>query len=77
MCLTNIQNFNRNYFKKDGFTEIPAAEQEPLKNLVERILLLKKENPQTDTSALEVEIDRMVYKLYDLTEEEIAVVEGK
>ena len=26
---------------------------------------------------LEAEIDRLVYELYDLTEEEIAVVEGK
>jgi hypothetical protein len=30
-----------------------------------------------DTSALEREIDEMVYKLYGLTEEEIAIVEGK
>jgi len=30
-----------------------------------------------DTSALEGEIDRMVYELYGLTEEEIAIVEGK
>jgi len=30
-----------------------------------------------DTSALERQIDKMVYKLYGLTEEEIAIVEGK
>ena len=30
-----------------------------------------------DTSANEGEIDRLVYRLYGLTEEEIAVVEGK
>jgi hypothetical protein len=30
-----------------------------------------------DTSALEREIDEMVYKLYGLTEDEIAIVEGK
>jgi hypothetical protein len=30
-----------------------------------------------DTSALEREIDEMVYKLYDLTPEEIAIVEEK
>jgi hypothetical protein len=29
-----------------------------------------------DTTALEQEIDQLVYKLYDLTAEEIAVVEG-
>ena len=30
-----------------------------------------------DTSQSEREIDRLVYKLYELTEEEIAIVEGK
>jgi adenine-specific DNA-methyltransferase len=29
-----------------------------------------------NTSALEREIDQLVYKLYGLTEEEIAIVEG-
>lgn len=31
----------------------------------------------TDTTALEHKIDELVYKLYGLTEEEIAVMEGK
>ena len=30
-----------------------------------------------DTSALEWELDRIVYELYGLTEEEIAIVEGR
>lgn len=34
-------------------------------------------NPQADTSALEAEIDRLVYALYGLTPDEIAIVEGK
>jgi len=37
----------------------------------------KKEYPQADTSWLEKEIDRLVYELYGLTEEEVKVVEGK
>ena len=32
-------------------------------------------DPETDTTALEREIDRLVYQLYDLTPEEIAIVE--
>ena len=40
------------------------------------ILIAKKANPQADTAALEAEIDQMVYELYGLTEEEIAIVEG-
>ncbi len=33
--------------------------------------------PFSDTSALERQIDEMVYALYGLTPEEVAVVEGK
>ncbi len=47
-----------------------------IESKVTQILALKKENPQADTSVLEEEIDQMVYELYGLTEEEIAIVEG-
>ena len=42
---------------------------------VERILAAKRHDPKADTTALEREIDQLVYKLYDLTPEEIAIVE--
>ena len=44
-------------------------------DIVDKILTAKKANPQADTTALEAEIDRLVYELYDLTEEEIQIVE--
>ena len=44
--------------------------------LVDKILVAKKQNPQADTSEWENEIDRLVYRLYDLTEEEIKIVEN-
>jgi adenine-specific DNA-methyltransferase len=44
---------------------------------VDQILALKKQNPSTNTSALEKEIDQLVYALYALTPEEIAIVEGR
>jgi len=43
---------------------------------VNEILTLKQQNAQADTSALEHEIDLLVYDLYGLTEEEIKIVEG-
>ena len=46
-----------------------------INDLVEQILTAKKANPQADTSALEREIDLLVYELYGLTEEEIRIVE--
>jgi hypothetical protein len=51
--------------------------QEPIIELATQILSLKKQNPEADTSALETEIDELVYELYGLSEEEIKVVEGK
>jgi len=44
--------------------------------LVDKILAAKKENPQADTKNLENEIDQLVYKLYNLTPEEIKIIEG-
>ncbi len=54
-----------------------SAQQSEIETRVEKILALKKENPEADVSELEAEIDQLVYKLYDLTEEEVAIVEGK
>ncbi|MCG8859493.1 type IIG restriction enzyme/methyltransferase [Tenacibaculum finnmarkense] len=50
--------------------------EKSIKNIISKILSIKKENPESDTSVLEKEIDQMVYKLYDLTADEIAIVEG-
>ena len=44
---------------------------------VEKILEKKQKSPTADTTALEHQIDELVYKIYGLTEEEIAIVEGK
>lgn len=61
--------------------EIPISDvaydvQYTIVELVTKILEEKKQNPLADTSLLEREIDKKVYELYGLTEEEIRVVEG-
>ena len=68
--------------KIKNVNELPAIipenhEQKPVVRLVDRILQAKAADPDADTSALEAEIDRLVYALYGLTEEEIAAVEGR
>lgn len=45
-------------------------------NFVDKILQVKQSNFKTDTSQVETEIDKLVYQLYGLTEEEIAIVEN-
>lgn len=56
--------------------KISSADQQPFITVVDQILSAKKKNPNADTSALERQIDEMVYKLYGLTPEEIEIVEG-
>lgn len=69
-------------YNKTTLSEIPIpaatpAQQKPIIALVDKILAAKKANPQADTSKEEAEIDRLVYQLYGLSEDEIKIVEGK
>lgn len=45
-------------------------------NITYSIIESKKQNPLADTAELESQIDQLVYQLYELTEEEIKIVEG-
>lgn len=55
----------------------PSTKQQTLVvALVDKIIDAKKSNPSADTSALEREIDELVYELYQLSPEEIATIEG-
>ena len=56
---------------------VNAAGQSTFVRLVDRILEAKAANPTADTTTLEAEIDRRVYALYGLTDEEMAAVEGR
>ena len=56
---------------------IPTAQLEKsIVDLSKKILSAKEKNPKADISQLEKQLDEMVYKLYDLTEEEIKIIEG-
>ncbi|TAE98617.1 MAG: class I SAM-dependent DNA methyltransferase [Oscillatoriales cyanobacterium] len=48
-----------------------------IESIVDQILTAKKSDPKADTTELEKEIDRLVYQLYELTAEEIKIVEGE
>lgn len=52
------------------------AEHDAIVKLVEKITAAKKADPNADTAAWEREIDERVYRLYGLTKDEIAIVEG-
>jgi len=72
---------------KEPLSEIPIkkiseSEQKPFINLVDQILEITSardynpKNPPVKQKGLEKQIDELVYKLYDLTEEEIEIVEN-
>jgi hypothetical protein len=56
---------------------VSPDKQQPIISLVDKILSVKAKNPQADTAGLENDIDALVYELYDLTDEEIAIIEGR
>ena len=55
--------------------KISAAKQRPFVRLVDEILEAKATDPDADTSYLEWDIDRLVYDLYGLTDEEDTAIE--
>ena len=63
------------YVETIPITKLTAAKQRPFVRLVDKILEAKAADPNADTDYLEWDIDRLVYDLYGLTEEEDTAVE--
>jgi hypothetical protein len=68
-------------FNKDMINNFPLPDLEPktytkMISIVDQILSIKKTDADADISRYEKQIDALVYKLYDLTEEEIKIIEG-
>jgi hypothetical protein len=54
---------------------VPESRQQPIVCLVNKIITAKAVDPKADTSAFERQIDVLVYRLYNLTYEEVKVIE--
>jgi hypothetical protein len=72
-------NFNNKDIYAYQLAEIPINydlefEREII-SMVDQILELKKNNPEIRTTALQAQIDQLVYRLYGLMKEEIGIVE--
>src|SRR5690554_661137 len=64
-------------FFSDYVKECPVPiELDKLDHVVKKIIDLKSQNPSANTTELETQIDQLVYQLYDLTDEEIAIIEN-
>ena len=64
-----------NYVKEFPIPIVSDAQQTEIIEIVNRILDAKHTDSGADVSNLENEIDKLVYILYDLTDDEIAIVE--
>ena len=72
--------FKSEFMKSCPIPPITEANQglvTEIENKVDEIIAAKEADPGVDTSILEDEIDRLVYELYNLTDDEIAIVEGR
>lgn len=70
-------NSNVNSYEVESIP-IPSADEDKqhyISNIVSEILSAKASFPTADTSALEQEIDRLIYKLYGLTYDEVKIVD--
>ena len=66
--------------KKENLEKLPIKNvseknQKPFIQIVDKLLTMKIKDAKAETASLEDELNSMVYKLYDLTPEEIAIVE--
>jgi adenine-specific DNA-methyltransferase len=78
--LGNAYEWKKQYVEKVRIPPITSSNQHivsQIESLVDKILDAKKTNHAADTTALEKEINNLVYSLYDLTEEEVRIVENK
>ncbi len=64
-------------WKKLPIPDTAPAQQEPIIELVNKILNTKRASPNADVSALEAQLDQLVYKLYGLPAEERASIKQK
>ncbi len=85
---SKVFNFYFNYFSFTNHITVSELDKVPIPtinsknqslideiiNLVDKILALKAENSSADTSKIEKDIDNLVFKLYDLNEDDISKI---
>lgn len=63
------------YFEQIPIPNLDSKAQTKLTELAEKAIQEKGNNQQADVSEIESQINQLVYQLYDLTEEEIKIIE--
>ncbi len=71
--------YNKHALEKIPIPKITPQNQELARKITDgakQILALKEKDPKANTQKLEKEIDALVYRLYNLTDEEIKIIEN-
>ena len=74
------QSTKQHRFAKLPIPKLNAKNQKiasEIVNIVDKILKLKANDSQSDTTTLESKIDNLVYQLYELDSHEIKIIESK
>lgn len=79
--LGNANKGGRLELRSVHVTTLPIAvpskvEKEEIESIVSQILTIKQADPLANTTVLEAQINQLVYKLYDLSEEDIQIIEN-
>ena len=74
ITLGQAYEWKKQYVEPLKISEAESKTKKQIVKLVDEIIELKKDSQ--DSSALEGEVDRIVYSLYGLSDEEIRVIEG-
>lgn len=79
-----VNRWINHFVKRFPIPQIPSTQQAPIANGVSQILRLTRDSgypddpgAQTQVAEIEHELNALVYELYGLTEDEIAIVEGR
>lgn len=78
--IANSSGMDTTQWKKFALEKIPVPKlsiekQTPFIELVDKIIATKTNDPKRDTLSLEAEIDQLFYTLYELTADEVALIE--
>jgi len=72
----NYYYFKTKYLERFSFPLVTKSQQAPIISLVTKVLKAKRLDPDADTLSWEDEIDRLVFGLYGLNQDEIVLVEA-
>ena len=73
----NYFRFKSNYILPFPVPEIPKKIDNSLQKLVNKIHVIKQNTPNENTDELELEINKIIFDLYELTTEEINLINEK